>query len=169
MFSYHEINLHLDEIALPKPLSEITGKLDDFKGYELNFLIKAEKYLFDHLEYESYKSKVIHCIGTCRFNLTQVGLYLLMEDEIIFVHTSALKLDEDNQQWSLNVYPFKEIVSFEFNDGCYSSDDYNSGVLFIRLKNKTGTVRSKTIRNINPNHFGCMRDFHEKMQENRYI
>lgn len=169
MFSYHEINLYLNDIELPRPLSEITGKPHDFSGHELHFLNGVKKVICEKLDYDSYKSKVIHCIGTCRFNLTQVGLYLLLEDEIIFVHTSTLKFSEESSEWTMSFFPYKEIVSLEFNDDDYAFDNYESGVLFIKLKNIKGATRTKTIRNINPNHFECVRDFHEKVQQDRYI
>ena len=169
MFSYHEVNLYLDDIELPRPMSEIEEGAHDFKGDELLFLQKVKKHLFDDLDYESYKSKPVYCIGICRLNLTRIGLYILLEDELIFVHASAFKFSEESAKWLVSYYPYREIISLEFNDEDYNYEDFESGVLFIKLKNEKGAVRSKTIRNINPNHFECIREFHEKMQQERYI
>ncbi|WP_411842092.1 hypothetical protein [Salinicoccus sp. HZC-1] len=169
MFSYHEINLYLDGIDLPKPLSEITEEPHDFNGLEFQFLMNVKKYLSEKLDYESYRSKVVHCIGTCRYNLTQIGLYLLLEDEIIFVHTSTLKFNEESPEWSVSFYPYKEVVSLEFNDDDFNRGNYESGVMFIKLSNAKGITRTKTIRNVNPNHFDCVREFHTKMLQQRYI
>lgn len=43
MFSYHEINLYLNDIELPRPLSEITEKTHDFDGHDLHFLNGVKK------------------------------------------------------------------------------------------------------------------------------
>lgn len=168
MFSYHEINLYLNDIELPRPLSEITEKTHDFDGHDLHFLNGVKKHLIDKMDYESHKSKVVYRIGTCRFNLTQIGLYLLLEDEVIFIYTSMLKFNEELSEWTVNFFPYKEIVSLEFNDD-YKFDNYDSGILYIKLRSIKGATRSKTIRNINPNHFDCVRDFHEKMLQEKYI
>ena len=169
MFSYHEINLYLDGIELPRPMSEIEGDAHDFKGDELLFLQKVKKHLCEGLDSESYKSKPVFCIGICRLNLTRIGLYILLEDELIFVHASAFKFREERAEWIVSCYHYRDIISLESNDEDYDYEDFESGVLFIKLENEKGAVRRKTIRNINPNHFECIRGFHEKMQRGRYI
>ncbi len=169
MFSYHELNLYLNEIELPKALCEISEEPHGFEGHDLQFLTGAKKYLSENLDFDTYKSKSIYCIGTCMFNLTQIGLYLLLEDGIIFVSTSTLRFDEGNPKWVLVFFSYKDIVSLEFNDGDYEYSKYDSGVLFIKLRNEKKFVRNKTIRNINPNHIEYLREFHEKMMQDRYI
>src|SRR5699024_12571691 len=87
----------------------------------------------------------------------------------IFVHASAFKFREERAEWIVSCYPYRDIISLESNDEDYDYEDFESGVLFIKLENEKGAVRRKTIRNINPNHFECIRGFHEKMQRGRYI
>lgn len=168
MFSYHEINLHLDAVDLPERLSEIMKKPHNFTGHEFQFLNGVKKHLQENLDYESYKSNMIYGIGTCRFNLTQIGLYFLLENEIVFVHTSTLKLNEEDSEWTVALFSYEDIDSFEVNND-YNADHYGSGILYIKLKNAKGVIRSKTIRNINPHHFDYVRDFHEKTLREKHI
>lgn len=170
MIHYNLVNEYFDDIELPKPMAEVVGASYDLEGKELDFITQANGFLEHDPIFDSYREKEAHCLGTCLINLTRSGLYFLLEDEIMVIHRSILKEDKGEGDWEVTHYRFTEIqeLDHEVMDGMAESK-YESGALFMRVLNEKGAVRNHTLRNLNPSHFQCFKDFHIAIRNNKTI
>jgi|GEM_PF-5291471 len=107
MILYKELNRYLDDIELPKTIEEVLSYKHELEADEFRFLDSANKFLKEHEDYSTYKEKEAHCIGTCLTDFTRVGVYFLLEDEIVTVNTSNLNREAFN--WKVFHFPFSKI------------------------------------------------------------
>ncbi|WP_031544293.1 hypothetical protein [Salinicoccus luteus] len=169
MIAYHEVNEYLDNVELPQSIEEIFTVEHELDGREKEFLEVAKRFLRENIDFESYRFKQVHCIGTCKINLTRTALYFLLEDEIISVHKSILKDFNEEADWTITQFRIDEIKNMDFDHDDSDSSRYETGVLFLKILNERGAVRNRTLRNLNPNHFQCFRDFYTNMQQNKMV
>ena len=169
MIAYHEVNEYLDNVELPQSIEEILTVEHELDGKELEFLQVAMRFLKENIDFESYRFKQVHCIGTCKINLTRTALYFLLDDEIISVHKSILKDFNEEADWTITQFRLDEIKNMDFDNDESSASKYETGVLFMKILNERGAVRNRTLRHLNPNHFQCFRDFYTTMQQNRMV
>lgn len=169
MIAYNDVNEYLNNIELPQSIEEIFSAEHELEGKELEFLQVAKRFLKENLDFESYRLKQVHCIGTCKINLTRTALYLLLDDEIISVHKSILKDFNEEADWTLTNFRLDEIKNMDFDNDESGSSRYETGVLFLKVLNDRGAVRNRTLRHLNPNHFQCFHDFYINMQQNRTV
>lgn len=108
MISYRTLNEYLDSIILPKSIEEILDYKYELEGRELAFVQSANDFLKKYESYERYRRENAHCMGTCLMNFTRVGMYFLLEKEIVTVSTSNLNEDVENLEWKVTHYPFKK-------------------------------------------------------------
>ncbi|MCG1009416.1 hypothetical protein J4760_05020 [Salinicoccus sp. ID82-1] len=169
MIAYHEVNEYLDAMELPKSIEEILTIDYALEGKELKFLSAAKHHLEQSIDLESYRYKKVHCIGCCKINLTRTGLYFLLDDEIIGVHTSIIKGFSDNADWEITQFHLKDVKELDFDFESSSMSKFGTGILFLKVLNERGALRSRTFRNLNPNHFQCFRDFHTNVMQDKMI
>ena len=93
MILYKELNRYLDDIELPKTIELVLSYRHVLENGEYRFIDSANKFLREHEHYETYREKEAHCLGTCLTDFTHVGVYFLLEDEIVTVNTSNLNKD----------------------------------------------------------------------------
>ncbi|WP_020008211.1 hypothetical protein [Salinicoccus albus] len=161
MISYQLVNEYLDKIELPQSIEQVLSHQYTMADTELEFINNANDCLRKYESYKDYRLKDVHCMGSCLTNLTRVGLYFLLKNELIFVSTSNLKDSSMEDDWKITHYPFREIqeLDMELMEGNEESK-YNSGVLYMKLLNEKGSARTHVLRNFNPNHFQCFKEFH---------
>ncbi|MFC3418473.1 hypothetical protein ACFOLA_02975 [Salinicoccus hispanicus] len=169
MIAYHEVNEYLDAMELPKSIEEILTIEYELEGKELKFLSDAKHHLENSIDLETYRFKEVHCIGCCKINLTRTGMYFLLDEEIIGVHTSIIKGFSDEADWQTTQFHLKDIKELDFDQETTSISDFETGILFLKVLNERGAIRNRTFRNLNPNHFQCFRDFHSNVVQNKMI
>lgn len=168
MILYKELNKYLDDIELPKTIEEVLSYKHELGAEELRFIDSANKFLREHEDYETYKEKEAHCLGTCLTDFTRVGVYFLLEDEIVTVNTSNLSKDEF--KWEVFHFPFTDIDDLDLVlvDGM-DEYDYEAGVLYLKVTDERGNPRTHVIRNVNPRHFYCFEKFYTNIKESKNI
>ena len=82
MIAYNHVNEYLNNIELPRSIEEVLSVEHELDGKELEFLQVAKRFLKENIDFESYRFKQVHCIGTCKINLTRTALYFLLDDDI---------------------------------------------------------------------------------------
>jgi hypothetical protein len=169
MIAYNHVNEYLNNIELPRSIEEVLSVEHELDGKELEFLQVAKRFLKENIDFESYRFKQVHCIGTCKINLTRTALYFLLDDEIISVHKSILKDFNEEADWTITQFRLDEIKNMDFDNDESGSSRYETGVLFLKVLNDRGAVRNRTLRHLNPNHFQCFHDFYINMQQNRTV
>lgn len=169
MIAYHEINEYLDALELPKSIEEILTIEYALTGKEMQFFSDAKQHLENSIDFESYRLKEVHCIGCCKVNLTRTGMYFLLDEEIIGVHTSIVKGFGDEADWEITQFGLKDIKELEFDYSPTSISNFEKGILFLKVLNERGAIRSRTFRNLNPNHFQCFQDFHSSVMQNKRV
>ncbi|GAB3061706.1 hypothetical protein ACFOU0_06190 [Salinicoccus sesuvii] len=167
MIAYHEINEYLDALELPQSLEQILTMQYALEGKEMQFFRAARHHFKDSIDYEVYRFKPVHCIGCCKVNLTRTGMYFLLDDEIIGVHTSIIKGFSEEADWEITQFKLEDIRELEFDYSTNSLSNFEKGILFLKVLNERGAIRSRTFRNLNPNHFQCFQDFHSNVMENK--
>lgn len=167
MISYRSLNEYLDKIELPKSIEEVLDYQYELENSELDFVKNANRFLREYADYDSYRHKNAHCMGSCLTNLTRIGIYFLLENEIVTVCTSNLKVFTDQSEWQVTHYPFKKIQELDLQlvEGSDNSN-YEAGVLYLKVVNDKDMERTHILRNLNPNHFQCFKDFHRNIREN---
>lgn len=161
MISYRLVNEYLDKIGLPQSIDQVLSHKYTMAGTELEFINNANDCLRKYESYEDYRLKDVHCMGTCLTNLTRIGMYFLLRNELILVSTSNLNDSSVEAGWEITHYPFRQIqeLDLELMEDNEESK-YNAGVLYMKLLNEKGSTRTHILRNFNPNHFQCFKDFH---------
>lgn len=169
MFSYDEINAYLDTFQLPMSFEAIVEYEYDIGGDKYELLKSVSKFLVNHISAEEYEQGIVNCTGACLVNLTQIGVYFLLDDEVVFVHTSSLRPFGEETNWALKRHRFIDIVELEFSVDENHEAHHETGKIFMKLRNDKGNERSKIIRKVNPEHFDIMRDYHTKSMFNRHV
>lgn len=168
MISYRVLNEYLDGINLPKTIEEVLAYKYELDDKELRFMTSANDYLRTHEKYETYKVKEAHCMGTCLTDFTRVGIYFLLEDEIVTVNTS--NLNKESFKWEVFHFPFTKIEELDLTvEQGMTPYDYEAGVLYIKVRNDKGLRRTHVIRNVNPRHFQCFEKFYENIRQSKSI
>ena len=167
MISYPTLNEYLDSIILPKSIEEVLEYKYELEGRELQFILSANDSLKKYADYESYRSENAHCMGTCLMNFTRVGIYFLLEKEIVTVSTSNFNEDVEKLDWKVTHYPFKKIIELdlEFAENGEKTH-YETGVLYVKVIDDKDVVRTHVLHNMNPRHLHCFRDFHSNIVNN---
>lgn len=171
MISYQTMNVHLNKVELPKSIEEVLGYKYHFTDIELDFINGANAFLRKYVDYESYRLKNVYCLGTCLFNFTRIGIYFLLDNEIVTVSTSNLKkINGAEPDWRINQFPFKVIeeLDLEMVENI-SNQKYESGILYVKIRNHSGVSRTHVLHNINPEHIECFRDFYTNIMNNTSI
>lgn len=171
MISYQTMNVHLNKIELPKVIEEVIDHEYDLSDIEQDFIDGANGFLRKYTDYESYRLKNVYCLGTCLFNFTRIGIYFLLDNEIVTVSTSNLKkINGAEPDWRVNHFPFKVIeeLDLEMVENI-NNQKYESGILYVKVRNHKGTSRTHVLHNINPEHIECFRDFYTNIMNNRRI
>lgn|SRR5699024_365714 len=168
MISYKELNKYLDDIELPKTIEEVLSYKHELQGDEFKFIDSANKFLRKHEDYETYKEKEAHCLGTCLTDFTRVGIYFLLEDEIVTVNTSNLNKSEF--KWEVFHFPFTDIDDLDLVlvDGM-DEYDYEAGVLYLKVTDGRDSPHTHVIRNVNPRHFYCFEKFYNNIKDSKNI
>ena len=168
MISYQVMNIHLSRIGLPKTIEEALDYKFEFTDVERDFIIGANAFLRRYAEFENYRLKDVYCLGTCLFNFTRIGIYYLLEDEIVTVSTSNLKkINGTEPDWRINHFPFKIIESLDLEMAeNINSQKYESGILYVKVRNHKGVSRTHVLHNVNPEHIECFRDFYTNIMKN---
>lgn len=168
MILYKELNKYLDDIDLPKSIEEVLSYKHELENEEFRFIDSANKFLRAHEDYETYKEKEAHCLGTCLTDFTRVGVYFLLEDEIVTVNTSNLNKEEF--KWEVFHFPFIDIDDLDLVlvEGM-DEYDYEAGVLYLKVQDGRGNTKTHVIRNVNPRHFECFETFYNNIKESRNI
>ena len=171
VISYQTMNDHLNKVELPQTIEQVLDSKFDFTNGEMEFIIGADKFLREYAGYENYKVKKVYCIGTCLFNFTRVGLYFLLDNEIVTVSTSNLKeMNGAEPDWRINHFPFVviEALDLEMVENIINKK-YESGILYVKVRNHKAVSRTHVLHNINPEHIECFRDFYTNIMNNRRI
>lgn len=170
MICYRTLNEYLDTIELPKSIEEVLSHQYKLEDKELDFVSSANRVMREYADYESYREQNAHCMGTCLTNLTRIGIYFLLENEIVTVSTSNLKAFNGQAEWQITHYPFRKIqeLDFQLMEGSDGSN-YEAGILYIKVLNARDQERTHILRNLNPNHFQCFKDFHRNIRMNLNI
>ncbi|WP_143544267.1 hypothetical protein [Salinicoccus kekensis] len=165
------MNIHLNKIVLPQTVAHILESKFDFTDAELEFINGANQFLKAHAGIENYKVKQVYCIGTCLFNFTRIGLYFLLEDEVLTISTSNLKkINGEEPDWQVRHFPFKTIEALDLEMVENLNDHkYEAGILYVTVINDKGISRTHVLHNINPEHIHCFRDFYTNIMENKRI
>ena len=168
MISYKELNKYLDDIELPKTIEEVLSYKHELQGDEFKFIDSANKFLRKHEDYETYKEKEAHCLGTCLTDFTRVGIYFLLEDEIVTVNTS--NLNKSGFKWEVFHFPFTDIDDLDLVlvDGM-DEYDYEAGVLYLKVTDGRDSPHTHVIRNVNPRHFYCFEKFYNNIKDSKNI
>lgn len=171
MISYQAMNIHLNKIRLPETVAQILESRFDFTDAELEFVNGANQFLRNYAGYENYKVKMVYCLGTCLFNFTRVGLYFLLEDEVLTISTSNLKnMNGEEPDWRIRHFPFRVIEALDLEIVENLKDHkYEAGILYVTVLNEKGISRTHVLHNINPEHIHCFRDFYTNIMENKRI
>lgn len=167
MISYRTLNKYLDSIILPKSIEEVLNYKYELEGSELDFLLSANDSLKKYADYESYRMENAHCMGSCLMNFSRVGMYFLLEKEIVTVSTSNFNKDVEGLEWQVTHYPFKKIeeLDLEFiEEG--ETTNYEAGILYVKVIDDKDDVRTHVLHNMNPKHLHCFRDFHTNIRNN---
>ncbi|CAM4206989.1 hypothetical protein [Lacicoccus alkaliphilus] len=171
MISYQEMNVLLNTIDLPKTVEDILSFKYECTDGEEAFINGANAFLRDYAEYEDYRLKQVYCLGTCLFNFTRVGLYFLLEDEVLTISTSNLKkINGEAPDWRISHFPFRTIeeLDLEMVEDT-RSHQYETGILYVKVINEKGIPRTHVLHNINPDHIDCFRDFYTNIIDNKRI
>lgn len=168
MISYKVLNEYLDGINLPKSIEEVLSYKYELEGKELDFLNSANDYLRTNEKYETYKVKETHCMGTCLTDFTRVGVYFLLDDEIVTINTT--NLSKEAFKWEIFHFPFRDIDDLDLIvvEGM-TEYDYEAGVLYLKVRNDKGVHKTHVLRNVNPRHFNCFEKFYENIKESKNI
>lgn len=168
MIQYKVLNEYLDNINLPKTIEEVLSHKYELEGKEYDFMDSANQFLKVHENYETYKGKDAHCMGTCLTDFTRVGIYFLLEDEIVTVNTSTL--NKSNFKWEVFHFPFSKVEDLELIvvEGM-TDQDYEAGVLYFKVRNDKGARRTHVLRNVNPRHFHCFEKFYDNIKNDMKI
>ncbi len=170
MIRYRTLNAYLEDIELPLSIEVILDYEYRLEGSDFEFVDSANRFLKEYADYGSYREQKAHCVGTCLTNLTRVGMYFLLETELIIVSTSNLRPIDEDSEWEITHYPFKEISELDMELVEYTNEsDYESGTLYIKFINDKEAERTHVLRNLNPKHFQCFKDFHVSSMEKKYI
>lgn len=171
MISYQVMNVHLNKVELPKDIEEVLDYKYELIDIEQDFINGANVFLRQYENYESYRLKNVYCLGTCLFNFTRIGIYFLLDDEIVTVSTSNLKkINGTAPDWQINHFPFKVIeeLDLEMVENI-NNHKYESGILYVKIMNYKGVSRTHVLHNVNPEHIECFRDFYTNIRDNKRI
>lgn len=171
MISYQAMNIHLNNIDLPQTIEHVLDSEFDLTNGEMDFINGAGTFLKEYAGYENYKVKQVYCIGACLFNFTRVGLYFLVEDEVLTISTSNFReINGEAPDWRIRHFPFMTIeeLDLEMVEDT-RNHKYESGILYVRVINEKGMSRTHVLHNINPEHIDCFREFYTNITENRRI
>lgn len=168
MISYQVMNVHLNKIELPANIEKVLDYKFEFKDIEKDFIIGANEFMRGYAELENYLLKEVYCLGTCLFNFTRIGIYYLLDSEIITVSTSNLKkINDTTPDWRINHFPFKIIEQLDLETvENIKNQKYESGILYVKIRNQAGVSRTHVLHNVNPEHIDCFRDFYTNIMKN---
>ena len=170
MIGYRTLNEYFGDIELPLSIEEILDYEHRLDGSDLEFVESANRFLKAYESYDTYRHQNAHCIGTCLTNLTRVGMYFLLEEELVTVSTSNLRPIDEDTEWDVTHYPFKEMTELDMQLIEYTNEaDHEAGTLYIKLLNDKDNERTYVLRNLNQKHFQCFRDFHQSSIEKKYV
>ncbi|WP_026090215.1 hypothetical protein [Salinicoccus carnicancri] len=170
MISYRTLNEYLGDIELPLTIEEILDYEHGLDGSDFEFVDSAGRFLKAYGSYNTYRHQNAHCIGTCLTNLTRVGIYFLLDKELVTVSTSNLRPVDEDSEWEITHYPFREMTELDMQRIGYTNEaDHEAGTLYIKLLDDKGNERTYVLRNLNPEHFQCFRDFHQRSIDEKHV
>lgn len=171
MISYQKMNVHLNSIGLPKTIEEVLDYKYEFTDLEHDFITEANAFLRSSRAYENYRLKKVNCLGTCLFNFTRMGIYFLLDDELVTVSTSNLKkINGGEPDWRIQYFPFAVIeeLDLEMVENI-RNQKYESGILYVKIRNHAGKKRTHVLHDVNPVHIDYFRDFYTNIMNNMSI
>ena len=170
MIRYRTLNEYLGNIELPLSIEEILYYEHNLDGKDLEFMNSVNRFLIEHEGYDNCRHQNAHCIGTCLTNLTRAGMYFLLDSELVTVSTSNLRPIDEDTEWEVTHYPFKEMTELDMQLIEYTNEaDHEAGTLYIKLLNDKENERTYVLRNLNPKHFQCFKDFHNSSIGRKYL
>lgn len=171
MISYQLMNNHLNTVELQKNIEEVLDYKFEFTDVERDFITGANGFIKRYAQFESYRVKTVYGIGACLLNFTRTGMYYLLDNEIVTVSTSNLKkVNGAEPDWRINHFPFQAIEQLELEMvENIRNQKYESGILYVKIRNQAGESRTHVLHYVNPAHLGPLRDFYTNFMKNMII